>query len=253
MIITLSPAKILDFSPQASIKEHSKPVFTSKSAELNKILTELSVIEIGRLMKINPKQALEVYQYIQAFDMDITPQKQAAATYNGIAFAGLDSATFNDNDWKFAQKHLVILSGLYGALRPLDMIKPYRLEMQTKLPNNKGNDLYDFWRQDISTYFNQRLIEDDKIWLNLSSNEYSKVIDKKQLPKDLKIITPVFKEQTGQGFKQVTVYAKKARGMMARYVIQKQIKNIEAVQLFDSEGYAFAPFLSTDNEWVFIR
>ena len=133
------------------------------------------------------------------------------------------------------------------------MIMPYRLEMQTKLANSKGKDLYDYWKQDISAYFNQRLNEDNKVWLNLSSNEYSKVIDKKQLPKDLKIITPVFKEQTSQGIKQVTVYAKKARGMMARYAIQKQIENPEEIQLFDSEGYTFAAFLSTDSEWVFIR
>lgn len=253
MIITLSPAKILDFKTKVSTKQHSAPIFVSKAEELNNILTELSVTEIGNSMKINPKQAIEVYQYIQAFGMDITPQKQAAATYNGIAFAGLESATFNEGDWKFAQQHLVILSGLYGALRPSDMIKPYRLEMQIKLPNNKGKDLYEFWKHDISNYFNQRLIDDDNVWLNLSSNEYSKVIDKKQLPKDLKIITPVFKEQTAQGYKQITVYAKKARGMMARYIIQKRIKKIEEAQLFDSEGYAFAPFLSTDSEWVFIR
>lgn len=253
MIITLSPAKMLDFSTKVSTKEHSEPVFTSKASELNNILTEFSVTEIGSLMKINPKQAMEVYQYIQAFNMDITPQKQAAAAYNGIAFTGLDSRTFTDNDWTFAQQHLVILSGLYGVLRPLDMIKPYRLEMQAKLTNNKGKDLYNFWKQDISAYFNQRLTESGKVWLNLSSGEYSKVIDKKQLPKDLKIITPVFKEQTSQGIKQVTVYAKKARGMMARYAIQKQIKEIEEIQLFDSEGYTFAPFLSTESEWVFTR
>lgn len=253
MIITLSPAKVLDFSPKVSTTEYSEPTFISEAMELNDILKDLQVTEIGHLMKINPKQALEVYQYIHSFDMDISPRKQAAAAYNGIAYAGLNSATFDDNDWKFAQQHLVILSGLYGALRPSDMIMPYRLEMQTKLANSKGKDLYDYWKQDISAYFNQRLNEDNKVWLNLSSNEYSKVIDKKQLPKDLKIITPVFKEQTSQGIKQVTVYAKKARGMMARYAIQKQIENPEEIQLFDSDGYTFAAFLSTDSEWVFIR
>lgn len=253
MIITLSPAKILDFTSNSLSQIASVPVFSEKATELNDILKGLSVKEVGGLMKINPKQALEVYQYIQAFDMDVTPQKQAGAAYNGIAFTGLDAATFSNNDWVFAQEHLIILSGLYGALRPSDMIKPYRLEMLTKLTNNKGKDLYDFWRKEISEYFNRRLTDDDNVWLNLSSNEYSKVMDKKLLPKGLKIITPVFKEQTPQGYKQVTVYAKKARGMMARNVIQKRVKNIEEVQLFDSEGYAFAPFLSSENEWVFIR
>lgn len=253
MIITLSPAKILDFTTPASTVKHSSPIFEAKAIELNNILKDLTVSEIGTLMKINPKQSLEVYQYIQAFEMEMAPQKQAGAAYNGIAFAGLDTSSFNEKDWEFAQKHLVILSGLYGALQPLDMIKPYRLEMQIKLANNKGATLYDYWKKSISEYFNKRLLADDKVWLNLSSNEYSKVIDRKITPKDLRIITPVFKEQTSQGYKQVTVYAKKARGMLTRYAIQKQIKNVEEIQLFDSEGYSFSPTLSKKDEWVFVR
>ncbi len=253
MIITLSPAKVLDFTSPSSTAKQSNPVFGTKAVELNNILKDLTISEIGSLMKINPKQSLEVFQYIQAFDMELTPQKQAAAAYNGIAFAGLDTSTFSEKDWDFAQNHLVILSGLYGALQPLDIIKPYRLEMQTKLVNNKGENLYDYWKKSISEYFNKRLIADDKVWLNLSSNEYSKVIDRKITPKDIRIITPVFKEQTSQGYKQITVYSKKARGMLARYAIQKQIKNIEEIQLFDSEGYSFSPTLSKKDEWVFVR
>lgn len=253
MVITLSPAKMLNFTSDPLLKVVSNPLFWENAIELNNMLKNLSVLEIGILMKINPKQALEVYQYIQAFEMDITPQKQAGATYNGIAFAGLEASSFDNEDWMFAQQHLIILSGLYGALRPLDMIKPYRLEMLTKLNNTKGKDLYAYWQDIITPYFNERLNNDDNVWLNLSSNEYSKVIDKRILPKDLRIITPIFKEQTSEGYKQVTVYAKKARGMMARYVIQNKIRDVEKIKLFDNEGYTFYPDLSQKNEWVFIR
>lgn len=253
MIITLSPAKILNFTSEPSSKAVFNPLFLENAIELNNILKNLSVLEIGTLMRVNPKQALEVYQYIQAFEMKMTPQKQAGAAYNGIAFTGLEASSFDHEDWMFAQQHLIILSGLYGALRPLDVIKPYRLEMLTKLNNTKGKDLYDYWQDIITPYFNERLNNDDNVWLNLSSNEYSKVIDKRLLPKGLRMITPVFKEQTPQGYKQVTVYAKKARGMMARYAIQKKIQNVEKIKLFDSEGYAFFPDLSQKDEWVFIR
>ncbi|SHE51454.1 peroxide stress protein YaaA [Dysgonomonas macrotermitis] len=253
MILTLSPAKMLDFTSDVSTKKTSQLLFEENSVEINDILRDLDVNEISSLMKVNPKQALEVYQYIQAFDMRRTSRKQAAAAYNGMAYLGLDAATFTSKDWDFAQDHLVILSALYGALRPLDMIKPYRLEMQAKLANSKGKDLYEYWGRDLTEYLNDRLSTDDNVWLNLSSNEYSKVINKNHLCKGVKIITPVFKEQSLQGYKQVTVYAKKARGMMARFVIQKRIKNIEGIKLFDSEGYSFSPNLSDEKEWVFVR
>lgn len=253
MIITLSPAKILDFSTKPTTNRSTQPQYADNALEINNILKDISVTEIAQLMKINPKQAMDVYQYIQAFEMERTPQKQAAFAYNGIAYSGLDAATLNDSDWDFAQKHLVILTGLYGILRPLDIIKPYRLEMQTKLENNRGKDFYAYWSDTITEYFAQQMKADDNIWLNLSSNEYTKVVNKKGLPKGATIITPVFKEQTPQGYKQVIVYAKKARGMMARFAIQRKITDVNEIKLFDSEGYSFAPSLSDDKEWVFIR
>lgn len=253
MIITISPAKMQNFETQVSIKEASKPLFPDQSDELMAELKTLSAPEVAQLMSISPKQALEVYQHIQAFDMPRTPRKQAAFAYNGMVYKGLDAETLTEQDWQFGQEHLLILSGLYGALRPLDLIRPYRLEFAIKLANKKGNDLYQYWTKEITEYFSQRLEADDKVWLNVASQEYFKAINKKTLPRGTKIVTAVFKEQTTQGPKMKVVYAKKARGMMARFVIQNKIKNIEDIKAFDTEDYRFSPSLSNDSEWVFLR
>lgn len=253
MIITLSPAKVLDFKTAVSISKSTQPIFKSETNILSDELKNLSVEDIIKLMKVNPKQAIEVYQYFQSFNMDRTDKRQAMLTYNGMAFLGLDAKTLNEDDCQFAQKHLIIQSGLYGALRPLDMIKPYRLEQQIKLANSKGSDLYAYWGEIVTNYFSQRLQKDDKTWVNLSSNEYSKVINRKNLPKGTQIVTPIFKEYTHDGYKQVTVYAKKARGMMTRFAIQNRITKAENLKGFDTEGYYFAPELSKKEEWVFVR
>lgn len=253
MIITLSPAKLQDFESAVTTKLKSKPLFEKNAEELNNELKNLSAEEIGKLMSINSKMVIDVYQRIQAFDIPRTPQKQAALAYNGIAYKGLDAETFSDTDWNFAQDHLLHLSGLYGALRPLDLIKPYRLEFIIKLANNKGSNLYDYWLDVLTNYFSKRLNEDDKTWLNVASNEYSKAINKKMLPKGTKIINAIFKEETANGPKVKVVYAKKARGMMARYIIENKIKKSDDVKNFDTEGYSYNPSLSTESDWVFVR
>jgi len=253
MIITLSPAKLMDFETPSNIKKHTTPQFSDSADYLNELLKNFSATEIKELMHINPKQAHQVYQYIQSFGMDRTPQKQAALAYNGIAYSGLVAKTFTKEDWDFAQEHLVIVSGLYGALRPLDMIKPYRLEAQIKLENERGKDLYAYWSETVTQYFAKRLQADDNTWVNLSSQEYTKVIDKKTLPKGTTIITPIFKQHTDKGYKQIVVYAKKARGMMSRFIIQNKLTKAEDIKLFDVEGYSFAPDLSKKDEWIFIR
>lgn len=253
MIITLSPAKIQDFESVAPIKEGTKPLYEKEADELYKSLDGISVEEISSLMNVNKQIAYEVHQYIKAFPLERTPQKQAIFAYNGIAYQGLDAKTMNKKDLEFAQNHLIHISGLYGVLRPLDMIKPYRLEMQIGLVNNKGKNLYDFWTETISKYIAKRLIADDNIWVNLSSKEYTKVVSKKLLPTNTKIITPIFKNNNGKGYKQIVVYAKKARGMMARYIIQNQLTKPDDIKSFDVEGYYYSPQHSTDSEWVFIR
>lgn len=253
MIIILSPAKLQDFDTPAPIKESTTPLFEREAETLYKSLEGASQNDIASLMDINPQIAHDVYQYIHAFPLSKTPRKQAAFAYNGIAYKGLDAKTMTKQDLEFAQKHLVHISGLYGILRPLDMIKPYRLEMQIPVVNDKGKNLYDFWTETITNYLANEMKQDDNILINLASKEYYKAFDKKLLPKDYRIITPIFKEQKGHGYKQIVVYAKKARGMMSRYIIQNRLKDIEDIKAFDMEGYSFAPQLSDDKEWVFVR
>lgn len=253
MIITLSPAKLLDFETPATIKEHTTPEFEKDAEYLNNLLSSLTPDDVKSLMGINPKQAYQVYQYIQSFNMDRTSRKPAALAYNGIAYTGLQARTMKAEDWNFAQEHLVLISGLYGALRPMDLIKPYRLEAKIKLENNKGEDLYDYWSAVLTTYLINRLSADDNIWVNLASNEYSKMINKKNLPEECRVITPVFKENRDNGPKMIVVYAKKARGLMTRFIIDNKIKNAEDLKHFDVEGYVFSPSLSGKEEWVFTR
>lgn len=253
MIITLSPAKLQDFDSPLDIKEATTPLYAKEAKELYKSLEGVSAGEIASLMNINTQLAHNVYQYIHAFPLSKTPQRQTIFAYNGIAYQGLDARTFSEEDLAFAQKHLLHISGLYGVLRPLDLIKPYRLEMQIPVINNKGKDLYAFWTDTISRYLAKQMKADDNVWVNLTSKEYAKAVDKKLLPKGYKIVTPIFKQQTDKGYKQIVVYAKKARGMMSRFIIQNHLTDVEHLKAFDTEGYAFAPQLSDDKEWVFIR
>ncbi len=254
MIITLSPAKIMNFEAHNILDIQSTvPYFINESNELANNLINIPDNDIAKMMSINQKLAFTTLQQIKAFHLKRTPKKQAALAYNGIAYLGLDFKSLSDTEINYAQNHLLIFSGLYGALRPLDLIKPYRLEMQIKLENKRGNDLYTFWKQTLTEYLIERLNKDDKIWVNLMSNEYTKVIDKKVLPKNIQIITPDFKEQTSTGYRQVVVHTKKARGMMARFIIKNKINTILGLKAFDEEGYTFSEELSDDKKWVFVR
>lgn len=253
MIITMSPAKLQDFESSIPSVEATVPIYAKEANELYKSMEGISAGEIASLMDINPQLAHNVYQYIHAYSLSKTPQRQAALAYNGIAYHGLDAKTFTKEDWTFAGEHLVHLSGLYGVLRPTDLIKPYRLEMQIALVNDKGKDLYAFWRDTISNYLAKRMKADDNVWINLASKEYAKAVDRKLLPKGHKVITPIFKQQTDKGYKQIVVYAKKARGMMSRFIIEHRLTDVEHLKGFDTEGYVFAPQLSDDKEWIFVR
>lgn len=253
MIITLSPAKLLDFDTPVSTDKKTQPLYGKEADELYQLLKNASVEDIQALMNINVQLAHNVYQYIQAFSLKRTPQKQAVFAFNGIAYHGLDIQSFSDEDLEYTQEHLVHISGLYGALRPLDMIKPHRLEMQISLVNDKGVNLYNFWSDTISRYMAKRMLADDNIWVNLTSKEYAKAVNRKLLPQGHRIITPIFKQQTDKGYKQIVVYAKKARGMMTRFILKNRITDIEHIKAFDEEGYYFAPQLSDDKEWIFVR
>lgn len=253
MIVTLSPAKSLDFDTAVSLKRGTKPEFEEDARYLNGLLKSWSAEEIQDEMKVNPKIAYEVRQFIQSFDMDRSTLRQAALAYNGIAYQGLQAETFRENDWEFAQDHLLSLSGMYGALRPMDMIKAYRLEAKIKVRNKRGLDLYAYWTDTVTQYLIKRLRQDDNIWVNLASNEYSKMINRKALSENVQIITPVFKELVDDNYKMIVVYAKKARGTMSRFIIKNKLKDVEDLKHFDMDGYSFSPDLSKGGEWVFIR
>ncbi len=252
MIITLSPAKIMSFGTAYTV-ENTNPLFASQRDEVIGLLQTLSPNEVMKLMKINRKQADEVVSHLQTFHHAQSPKGAAALTYNGIAYKGLNFATLSAEEMAFAQQHLLIGSAVYGWLRPLDEVSPYRLEMEAKLPNTKGKDMYAFWKDPLTDYLKARLKVEGGVWLNLMSAEYSKVVNTKQLPDNTMQINPQFLEETPQGFRQVVVHTKKARGLMARFVIRHQITSAPDLQAFDTEGYRYIPHLSSPQEPVFAR
>ena len=178
--------------------------------------------------------------------------QQAILAFSGEVFNGLQARSLSEDDLLFAQEHVRLLSGLYGVLRPLDLILPYRLEMGTKMLNSKGKNLYEFWKGIIPNKIaDETGIQDNKVLINLASNEYFRSIQPGAFPYE--IVTPVFKESDGKGFRNVTIYAKKARGMMLRFIIQNRINDPEYLKAFDEDGYYLNNDLSTNKEWVFCR
>ncbi|MCM0649091.1 peroxide stress protein YaaA [Clostridium swellfunianum] len=254
MIAILSPAKTLNFEQRYTDTEYTRPVFKKKALEIIELLREYSPLELSGLMKINDQLAeVNFFRHLQwKEEHDIENSKQALLAYHGAVYQGLNAQSFKRNQLEYAQKHLRILSGLYGVLRPLDLVQPYRLEMGTKLKNSRGKDLYVFWKEAITSYFNDELNNlDNKLLLNLASNEYSSVIDFRKLNGE--VITPVFKEYKQGTYKNVTIYAKRARGLMARFIIENKIDEVEKLKEFEEEGYEFNKALSSSNELVFTR
>jgi cytoplasmic iron level regulating protein YaaA (DUF328/UPF0246 family) len=268
MQLLLSPAKLMSFDKKEETVEGAKPLFSEKTQLLVEFCQQLSVAEIAKLLKINLKMAHDVYGYFHSFHLDNSFERSAAFSFNGIAFQGLNIQDFSADELTFAQMHINIMSGLYGLLRPLDIIKPYRLDVNTRISpvengvNNSGNlsttypksnYLYGYWQETINKYLFEKLSQDDNIIINLSSNEYYKVIVPELLPDKTRVITIGFREQKADGYKQVVVYAKKARGMMARYIVKNKITKVEDIKGFDAEGYFYSPALSTPAEWIFVR
>jgi len=254
MLTILGPAKTIDSRPHGLTEESSFPQHIESASELVDLIRQYSFSQLKRMMKISDKLAtLNIERYVQ-WRPEYTPEEsqQAILAFSGEVFNGLQARTLNEEDLLFAQKKIRLLSGLYGVLRPLDLILPYRLEMGTKLPNRQGSKLYDFWNKIIPDQIaNIAGSQDNKILINLASNEYFKAIEPKSFPHP--IITPVFKEADGSGFRNVTIYAKKARGMMLRFIIQNRIDKPEYLKAFDEEGYYFNNDLSDQNEWLFCR
>ena len=254
MLFLLSPAKALDYDTPAGDVPHTQALFVQQSAELIDILKDKSPQDIASLMHLSDALAnLNVARY-QAWRPKFTDKnaKQAVLAFNGDVYEGLDAKTLSAKDLAWAQEHVAILSGLYGVLRPLDWMQPYRLEMGTSLANDKGNNLYKFWGTQIADYLNERLSgEGEPIVVNLASQEYFKSVDRKALK--ARVIECVFEDYKGGKYKVISFFAKRARGLLARYAIQKQIKNPEKLKDFDSDGYGFVASASDDNRWVFRR
>jgi len=255
MLVLISPAKIQNFKPQTVTELYTLPEFLKQSEQLIQLIKELSTSELAKLLDINSSLTqLNIDRYFN-WHLPFSPQnaKQAVLTFDGEAFRGLNAKTFSSNDFDYAQSHLRILSGLYGVLRPLDLIQPYRIDVSSKLQNSKGSDLYAFWKEKVSASVLKAMRNGDKqeFILNLMSKEYLKTLDLKH--KKVKIIDVEFYEMKDDQYKQIVIYTKKARGLMAQYVIKNRIEDIEDLKGFSAENYWFSPQMSTENKLVFTR
>ncbi|WP_461519178.1 peroxide stress protein YaaA [Porticoccus sp.] len=254
MLTVISPAKTLDYDSPLTTAEYSLPDYLEDSAELISELRKLSPPQVSELMGISDKLgALNFGRYLD-WQSEFTPDnaRPAVLAFKGDVYTGLAVDSLSEADLQWAQQHLRILSGLYGLLRPLDLMQPYRLEMGTKLANPKGKDLYQFWGGKITEGLNAELGSmKTPVLVNLASNEYFKSVVPGKLNAD--IITPVFKDWKGGKYKIISFYAKKARGLMSRYIIEHRIDDAERLKEFDYAGYAYQPAMSSAREWVFTR
>ena len=252
MLTVLSPAKTLDFDTPAATRKQSAPAFAAETEALVQLMQKKSSQELKKLMSISDNLAELNADRYASFNSDSENLKQAILAFKGDVYIGLDVDSYNERDFTFAQKSLRILSGLYGVLRPLDLIHPYRLEMGTKLKNPKGNNLYDFWDSAIGEALAEELgTHRNKALINLASNEYFNAVDESQLPGD--VITPVFKDYSRGTYRVLSFFAKKARGAMATYIIQNRINKPADLKNFDVDGYQYNDGFSSDDRWVFTR
>lgn len=254
MLIVVSPAKTLDYESPLATQKFTQPDFIAHSAELIEECRKLSPADISGLMKVSDKIAgLNVARFAEwstQFTQDNS--RQALLAFKGDVYTGLDASSLSDDDFDYAQQHLRMLSGLYGLLKPLDLMQPYRLEMGTKLSNARGTNLYQFWGSLITDKLNEALREQgDNLLINLASNEYFKAVKLKEL--DGKVCTPVFKDCKNGQYKVISFYAKKARGMMARYIIDNRVETLDELMKFDTAGYYFVEDESSSSELVFKR
>ncbi|MEX0965345.1 MAG: peroxide stress protein YaaA [Pseudohongiellaceae bacterium] len=254
MLIVVSPAKSLDFTSKARTRKFTEPQYLEESAELVDKLQQLSPDDFSELMHISPALAeLNHERYANWHTpFDLNNAKQALFAFKGDVYIGLEAERFSSADLNFAQKHLRILSGLYGLLRPLDLMQAYRLEMGSRLKNSRGNNLYEFWDGKLTENLNELLEQEKKpVLLNLASKEYFSAIKPSTL--NAQIISPVFKDYSNGKYKILSFFAKKARGAMAAYVIQNRIKNPNKLKEFDVDGYRYCDEESTRSQPVFLR
>ncbi len=254
MLIVVSPAKTLDYDSPLATTKHTQPELTNYSKQLIDVCRALTPADVASLMSVSDKiAALNVARFAQWSETFTTDNaRQAIFAFKGDVYTGLEAETLSEQDFDYAQKHLRMLSGLYGLLKPLDLMQPYRLEMGTKLSNPKGSNLYQFWGNVITDKLNEALAEQgDNVLINLASNEYFKAVKPKSL--DAQIITPIFKDAKGGQYKVISFFAKKARGMMARFIIENRLSSVAELTKFASAGYEFCEAESTPTELVFKR
>ena len=249
MLAIISPSKTQDFS-QCDINSFTQTRQLDHTQELVKILKNKTQRQISKLMSLSEKLSKLNFDRFQAFKtpFSLDNAKQALLAFKGDVYNGINASSLSVKDLEFAQKNVRMLSGLYGVLRPLDLIQPYRLEMGTKLGNAQGKNLYDYWGSDISEVLNE---DEEKLIINLASNEYFKAIDKKILK--AQILDIVFKEKKNDTYKVIGIYAKRARGLMINYIIRNRLTDVEALKDFSDEGYLYNQELSSDSSWVYIR
>jgi len=254
MLITISPAKKLDYATPSPVADYTLPEHLDRAQTLIDIMRDKDSFEIAELMKLSIKLADLNMQRYQDWHTPFTPDnaKQALFAFSGDVYQGLDAASLSAVDIAFAQQHLRILSGLYGVLRPLDLMQPYRLEMGTRLATDSGRNLYQFWGDTITDSINHALAgQGDDILINLASNEYFSSIRTADIRG--RIITPVFKELRNGAYRIISFNAKKARGLMSRFIIEHRIDDPDAMKTFDLADYSFNAELSSPDEFVFTR
>ncbi len=254
MLMIISPAKTLDFETPVTTESYSIPDYLENSAELIGIMKKKSSKKLMNLMQISQNIAELNVERFNNWELPFNPEnaKQALLAFKGDVYSGLSASTLSEDELNYAQTHLRIISGLYGLLRPLDLMQPYRLEMGLKLKSKKGKTLYQFWGDKITDGLNYQLAEQhDPVLINLASNEYFKSVKMKNL--DARLITPEFKDWKNGKYKMIQFFAKKARGLMARYAIDHKLQQPEDLQNFDYDGYTFNSELSQEDNWVFSR
>ncbi len=254
MLTIISPAKTLDYESPLATKRFTQPELLDKSSQLISIARKLTPAQISSLMGISDKLALLNAERFNDWQPDFSPDnaRQAILAFKGDVYTGLQAEDFSEKDFEFAQDHLRMLSGLYGLLRPLDLMMPYRLEMGIRLENPQGSNLYTFWGDLLTEKLNKLLAEQgDKVLINLASDEYFKAVKPAKL--DGEIIKPVFLDQKNGNYKVISFYAKKARGLMSRFIIKERLSKVSQLRDFNLEGYEYDPARSEGNELVFTR
>ena len=253
MVTLISPSKTLNFDDNNSCNLNTDCRLINHTSELHKILVNFSINDLKDLMNVSDKIAELNYNRFKNWKnpMNSNSSKQAVYAFKGDVYLGLDAESILENKFDFLQENLRIISGFYGLLRPFDKILPYRLEMSTKLENSRGKNLYEFWGDNITNLLNNDIEVKNSYVVNLASNEYFKSIKKNKLKS--KIITPIFKEFRNGTYKTIAIYAKKARGLMSRFIIDNKIQKPENLKAFNLERYSFDNKLSDDYNYVFTR